>query len=419
MTDRFNRPESLDDYDLGMGGAPARPAPRVRKNEKKVRERTLHSTAREPEQRKRTATTTKRPAPAARKPRKPSYGLKDFLADYRTHLAFGLCLCVLAVVMTGVSISFFFNGQLDQSITHGRTISEVVASGQEVGNAGGAVGARLARFLMVDTLGIGSFIIALYIFLIGLWAMRVIRINFITLTFKSLYSAIAISLILGLLTFHSDGFFHLGGNHGYYINDMIQRFAGGLGAYAVAVILLGGLVAIYLHPITTFMLAAMRTFHGVRSHIPDRKSSQPAAPDSVDPEESEALSPVSLTSLDETDDAASHPQLSGEAAEDDDDDDDDDDEPDDNRSSDPTEEPEDEGKVERFDTPDIDILEEEPQKNDEIPFTVRIPQVPAADPASPPLSITNLATEDDDEHTLPEDNEIADGAHLGLETIYD
>ncbi len=424
MTDRNKNPQSFDDYELGMGGLPSRPQPKGRiadrkhEGEKKTKysqERPKKASGRNDSHARTGGATTKRPAPA-RKAAPPQYGIKDFFTDYRTHLAFGLLLCVIAVVMVGVSVSYFFNGQLDQSITHGRTIREIEASGDEVGNAGGIVGARLASFLMVDTLGIGSFILALYIFLLGLQCMHAVKLNIITLTFKSLYSAIAISLIMGLLTFHSEGFFHLGGNHGYYINDMIQRFSGGLGAYAVAVVLFGGLVAIYLHPLQTFFRVALSTFRGVRSKLPESLGDKVGS--------LRKSSPVTISSLDEAEEepvnaeesSADEPQEETEEEE---------------NTEEPGEKEETEEKEDGrdYEAPDINALgdrdsddEDAPSDDErtEIPFTVNLPKAPEANPTSPVLTITNMATGEDDVHELPDEGpEIHDGDHLGLDTVYD
>ncbi len=435
-----NMPESFDDYELGMGATGRRDnAPRTKANTPRpdreaAEPRTLRNEARAAEPRRRPAgsapagASTKRPAPA-RRPKKPSYGLKDFICDYRTHFAAGVFLCVAAVVMICVSVSFLFNGKLDQSVTHGRTIAEIVDSGAELANAGGAVGARIAHFLMVDTLGIGSFILAVYIFLIGLWAIRAIRIDFITLTFKSLYSAVAVSLIAGLLTFNTESFFHFGGNHGYYINDMIQRFAGSLGAYAVALVLLGGLVAIYLHPLRTFFRIAIRAFRGVREKLPDGLGEKVSS--LVKP------SPVSISSLDEGDEPLSTADVDTEDAAEDESTEEIS-ERDENAASDS--EPAREG----FGMAAIEALDDEDERpargetqlpeveSREVPATpapqaIRT-QERAATPVAvqtphtgPALTITNIATPDSLEHEVQELDmpEIHDGDHLGLDSPYD
>lgn len=154
--------------------------------------------------------------------------------------------------MTVCAVSYIFNNAADQSVVHGRTIEQIVASGDTVTNAGGAVGAKLGEFMMVNTFGISSFILAFYIFMLGLAVMRVCRIRFFSLTFRCLFSTAAVSMVVGLLSFNRADHFNLGGSHGYYMNKIIFDYADALGAYAVMVLLVGLLVAVFLHPLKTF-----------------------------------------------------------------------------------------------------------------------------------------------------------------------
>lgn len=195
------------------------------------------------------------PAPRRKAaPRKPKneYNFISFLRDYRTHLALGIILCFTAIVMVLCSISFMLTDEADQSAIYGRSISQVVNSGDEVGNIGGVVGAFLAKYLLIDTFGIGSFVLAVYVFGIGLAVMRAIRLSFFTFTFRCLFTTAAISIIMGLLTYNRDMLYNLGGSHGYYMNTLLYKYADILGAFGVSVLLAGLLVAVYLHPLTKF-----------------------------------------------------------------------------------------------------------------------------------------------------------------------
>lgn len=272
---------AFDDYDmnLGMAGVP-RQARQPRRQRRDNEVRTVHNEQQPRETRRPRAaaqSTSRQPAPQQRRrtQSEPRYGFVDFVTDYRTRLALGILLCVVGLLMAGVSISFFTNGQLDQDIIHNRSTQEIMAAGDTVNNLGGIAGSKLAEFLMVRTLGLGSFVIAIYIFILGLVAIGVLKVNFFTLTFKSLYSAVAVSIIAGLLTYHSSGFFHLGGNHGYYINDLFYRVGDGWVAFAVSIVLLGGLVAIYLKPLGTFFRAIGRGIRSISHSIP-RMGKDPA-----------------------------------------------------------------------------------------------------------------------------------------------
>lgn len=189
--------------------------------------------------------------PAPKKPKK-EYDFVAFIRDYRTHLAVGIIMCFVAIVMVLCSISFMFTDEADQSVMYGRTVSEIVDSGDTVGNVGGVVGAFLAKYLLVDTFGLGSFVLAVYIFVIGLAVMRAVRVNFFSFTFRCLFTAAAISVIMGLITYNRDMLFNLGGSHGYYVNTLLYQYADILGAFGVSVLLAGLLVAVYLNPLTKF-----------------------------------------------------------------------------------------------------------------------------------------------------------------------
>lgn len=51
--------------------------------------------------------------PAPKKPKK-EYDFVAFIRDYRTHLAVGIIMCFVAIVMVLCSISFMFTDEADQ-----------------------------------------------------------------------------------------------------------------------------------------------------------------------------------------------------------------------------------------------------------------------------------------------------------------
>lgn len=185
----------------------------------------------------------------APRPARPRYTFLDFLRDERTHLGAGIFLCLIALVMAGCTISFLFNSAADQSLVHGHSIQEIVDTGRPVNNAFGAFGAKMGEWLLVDTLGIGAFVMVVYIFVIGLAVMGLSRVSFFRFTFRCLFTTVALSVIFGLFSYNRADMFHLGGNHGYYINELVIKYSDVLGAYALTVLLIGFLVAVYLAPL--------------------------------------------------------------------------------------------------------------------------------------------------------------------------
>ena len=209
---------------------------------------------------------TESDGPQRKKPKKsePSFDLIAFFRDPRLHLGFGIFLCFIAIVSIVTCVSFISANEADQSTTLGRSIQDIVEAGDTIENAGNSVGAKIAHFLMVDTLGLGSIIIAIYIFMLGLACMRFVRINFWSLSFRSIFSGVSTSIIVGLLTYGSVATFPLGGIHGIYVNQYLKLYGGDLLAFGVSSLLAALLVVIFLYPIKTFILT-------VKSLIPERQ----------------------------------------------------------------------------------------------------------------------------------------------------
>lgn len=202
---------------------------------------------------------------------------QSFLRDQRLHLAAGIVLCMAAIVSVIMCLSFIANNEIDQSVTYGRSPSEIVEAGDAVANAGNAVGAKVAHLLMVDTLGVGSFAIAVYLFVLGLACMGLVRVSFWKLSFRCFFTAAAVSLIVGLFTLNADTTFPPGGYHGRFINLYIIDYAGELTAYALAVTLAGLLVAVFLEPLKALV-------HGAGRIMPHRTPHPVAEGDTDAPE---------------------------------------------------------------------------------------------------------------------------------------
>lgn len=199
----------------------------------------------------------RRPKPNPRQPREPFNPLA-FLTDKRTRLCVGIVLCFLAVASVCCCISFMSANYADQSVTLGRSPAEVVAAGDTVQNIGNIIGAKIAHFLMVDTLGVGSIVLAVYLALVGLALCGAVRISFWSLTFRALFTAVASSVVVGLLTFNQPLSFPPGGVHGQYVNQILLDYSGALGAFGVSVVLAALLAAVYLYPIKALITAFRR-----------------------------------------------------------------------------------------------------------------------------------------------------------------
>lgn len=193
-------------------------------------------------------------------------GIIRFFCDKRTHYAFGALLLIVAIVMLVMAFSHLRNGSLDQSAAASQSISQM-ADSQEVHNAGGALGAKLSHLLLTEGFGVGAFALVIYLAGLGLKILRLAKIRFWPFTFKCLYTAVAVSIILGLLTLNSDSATHWGGRHGHEINLWFEHIGSFLLSWGVSIALAAVLCCIYLNQLT-------KLIRGIRSRIPKRKSKE-------------------------------------------------------------------------------------------------------------------------------------------------
>lgn len=115
----------------------------------------------------------------------------------------GILLCLSAIVMAVCCVSYFFTYAADQSITHGATLTEMAESPDKVKTYFGAIGVVIARWLLLDSFGIGSFALVVYTFIVGLAVLGVKKIQFFALTFRCLFTAVAVSVIFGFYAFNA------------------------------------------------------------------------------------------------------------------------------------------------------------------------------------------------------------------------
>ena len=150
-----------------------------------------------------------------------------------------------------VTISHLRSGAADQSAVEGMSIAEMARQGVPVDNAGGAFGAKLSQWLFADGLGLGAFVLVVWLAMLGFSLLRLVKVRFWSLSAKCLFTAIAVSIVCGLLTFNSDSYVQWGGVHGHYVNEWLMSVGNALLAVAVSVCLVGVLACIFLNEIVS------------------------------------------------------------------------------------------------------------------------------------------------------------------------
>ena len=174
------------------------------------------------------------------------------LMDRRVAIWLGLFFFLLGCAVVVVLLSTLKSGSLDQSLVMNLIPSEILESGQSVKSSVGAGGAWFGHVLFAESFGIGAFVIAAYFLILG-WNMLFGRkFGFWGLTFRCALLAVAVSIVLGLITYAAGTETFWGGVHGHYINKWLLDMTGIPGALFVSLLLIGTLVAVYINELTRF-----------------------------------------------------------------------------------------------------------------------------------------------------------------------
>lgn len=176
-------------------------------------------------------------------------GVTAFLFDRRFHIFLGIVAILLATTMVVILCSHLRHAAHDQSLVLNSTVAKMIASGHKVSNVGGAVGAWLGHALFTDALGLGAFVLAIYLFTIGGCLLAHWKINFWKFTFKSLLLAIAVSVVAGLVAYIGDAAVLWGGTHGFYLHKSLYEATDWIGPLLVTLIVLSAAICVFLNPI--------------------------------------------------------------------------------------------------------------------------------------------------------------------------
>ena len=178
---------------------------------------------------------------------KKESGIKKFFNDKRTHYFIGILLFCIAAYLAITSISHIKNGEIDQSVITNNSLLEAGNSEKSPQNIGGPFGAFLSYLALSQWLGLGSFVMMIYLAVLGVSIIRSAKIHFWSLTFKCLILSITLSIVLGFVTYGTSASSFWGGQHGYFINDILTKTTGTFGAIIVNLLLIILVIFIFLN----------------------------------------------------------------------------------------------------------------------------------------------------------------------------
>ncbi len=189
---------------------------------------------------------------------------------------FGIILLLFAAYSLIAAVSMLLHPGADQAILQQLTPEEIRASGRSVSNIAGPAGAWLGKFLLTETLGVGSFVAIFYLLIVGLKLLNVVKTKILPLTLKCLVLAISLSIIVGLATYSLHGPIAYGGLHGFYVNHWLIDFSSIIGALCVSIALASLVIIIFIDRINK-VIALLRQRLAKQKKTP-RKKNVPADP---------------------------------------------------------------------------------------------------------------------------------------------
>lgn len=185
----------------------------------------------------------------------------------------GLFLAFFAVYLGVAFISYFATCVKDQSEIN----NTAIGFSADVANAAGEGGARMSEFLINEFFGIGSFVIIVWLFTMGLRLVAgVPKFKPVNFTIKCLVGLITLSLIVGLVTIGMHTSVNWGGYHGRYVNEFIIHFLGWTGAGILCLFMVCCFIGICMRDVVKWVLKKRAAFLENRRRIREEEEARRA-----------------------------------------------------------------------------------------------------------------------------------------------
>lgn len=194
--------------------------------------------------------------------------IKVFFKNERTRFITGLVISIITIYVGLALISFFFTGAADQSKIENVPLGDLVTNRGAVDNWTGVRGAFLADLLMNRWFGISSFLILLFLGTVGAKLMNLSKASILK---RFLFCAAM--LVWGSLFFafifiegYEDSFIYLGGQHGYYLSEVMMN---NIGIPGTLLLLLGIflIIAIFTSKRTIPLLQSFFSFGWLKKRL--------------------------------------------------------------------------------------------------------------------------------------------------------
>ncbi len=200
----------------------------------------------------------------------------------------GIVIFILAAYFFVAAIGFISSGAADQSIVENKSFTEIAQNTNQISNTAGKFGAYFSNFVISKWIGLSAFILILYLGVIGLSLIRIthVKVKFWKFTFKTFVSVIALSILLGGLTYTSPSPIFWGGLHGHLVIQFLYTYTGIWGCIGVCIIMASALILIFISPIAKICRTISALSTKIRNKVRSRyKASMEAGKATISHEE--------------------------------------------------------------------------------------------------------------------------------------
>lgn len=199
--------------------------------------------------------------------------IKMFFTNERTRFITGLIIAIITIYVGLALISFFFTGGADQSKIENVPLADLLTNRGSVENWTGVRGAVLADLLMNRWFGISSFMILFFLGSVGAKLMNLKRVSllkrFLFCSAMLIWGSLFFAFIF--ISGYEDTFIYLGGQHGYFLSEMMITNIGIPGT----ILLLAGvflIIAIFTSKKTIPFLQSVLSFGWLKKRFKKEKT---------------------------------------------------------------------------------------------------------------------------------------------------
>lgn len=208
---------------------------------------------------------------------KEIYSLEGFGKKELFSFSIGILLFVFSFFLLIAFSSYLYSGHSDFDILENPSYEEIQNSAEApvFKNVCGSLGAMVAYFFIGKCFGLASYLIPVFLVILGMKLMKVYKVRiikwFILLSLLLVWSSVFLSSLTAMLPFFDTSFINPGGNHGKFVSNWLTSLIGKPGLFGI-LFLFAVFYLIYLSAKTIEYIRSLFRFNIIKKIKERRKS---------------------------------------------------------------------------------------------------------------------------------------------------